>query len=144
MITQEKSDLEELHKIYEYVKLVCREKKLNYNFRVDDGNYETRIDINLNGHCSIGNGKLPLIGYEMFCPDLMDFVHKKIIEYEEEAGANTGYLHAKKNKGHTEYTNTRDSRRDLYYSVIKFDVLKIWEHELKDGSWKEKVEVFLK
>jgi hypothetical protein len=74
---------------------------------------------------------------------LIDYYRQKIIEYEELASPNTGYLHAKKNKGHTDYVNTRDSRRDLYYSGAKFDVCKIWEHELKDDTWKIKLTNFL-
>ena len=72
----------------------------------------------------------------------MDWHRKLIIEYEEEAGKKKGAFGAKWGKrGHTEYTNTRDKRRDDHYN--KFSMLKIWEHELKDETWKKKLFNFL-
>jgi len=108
---------------------------------VDDGNYETRLDINENGDYFLGNGKLPLIGYEMFCPDLLCWNDGIIIEFEEEAKKNTGFMKAKKHKGHTEYTNTRDTRRDNHYR--KFILLKIWESDMKSDLWKRKIQSML-
>lgn len=136
-------DLKSLHLIYEETKQLSRENHWYFNFKVDDGDYETRIDIAESGLFMRGNGKLPLQGYEMKCPDLIDFSKKTIIEFEESAKKSTGYFHAEHHKGHTEYTNTRDTKRDHLYDIIGFSVLKIWDWELKDGSWKEKLRLFL-
>ena len=138
-------DLVSLHKIYEEAQAMSYSENLGFNFKVDDGQFETRIDIREDGSWNKGDGKLPLIGSKMLCPDLIDFNKKKIIEYEESAAANTGYLKAKRNKGHSEVTNKKDTDRDLYYKIAGFDLLKIWDYELKDdGLWIPKLFKFLK
>jgi len=134
-------DLDSLHKIYREVQALNKKYFWYFAFKVDDGSYETRIDVNDNGDTFLGNGRLPLIGYEMFCPDLMEWNRKLIIEFEEEASSNTGFMKAKKHKGHTEYTNTRDTRRDNHYR--KFTLLKIWKKDLKSDIWKRKLQSFL-
>src|SRR5579871_458419 len=120
-------DIDKLHRINRYVMILNKEKNWYFNFKVDNGSFETRIDCNENGHVVLGNGQLPLIGYEMNCPDLLDWNDGIIIEFEEEAKKNTGYFHAKKNKGHSDYTNTKDTIRDSHYK--KFILLKIWESD---------------
>lgn len=137
-------DLVKLHKIYEEIKKICKEYNWHQSFVVDDGRFETRIDIHSNGHWVRGNGKLPLISYEMFCPDLIDFNKKCIIEFEEEAKANTGYFNAKKHKGHVQETLTvRDEVRDEAYGIAGFQLHKIWESDFKSGKWKEYLKNFL-
>lgn len=130
-------DLNKLHRIYRYIQQLNKEKNWNFIFRVDNGSYETRIDCHESGHVVLGNGQLPLIGYEMNCPDLLDWNHGIIIEFEEEARSNTGFMKAKKHKGHTEYTNTKDTKRDSHYK--KFILLKIWESDIKSSLWKRKI-----
>jgi len=144
MRSQNKTDLDILFKIYNEIIRLNKVNSWYFNFKLDSGDYETRIDITETGLVMLGNGRLPLPGYEMKCPDLLDYSKKAIIEFEESAKKSTGYFHAELHKGHTEYTNTRDTERDKLYSLIKFQVLKIWDWELKNDSWKEKLESFLK
>ena len=118
-----------------------KERNWNFIFRVDDGDMETRIDCHENGDVRLGNNQLPLIGYEMQCPDLLCWDRSIIIEFEEEAKKNTGFMKAKKHKGHTEYTNTKDTRRDNHYR--KFILLKIWESDMKSDLWKRKIQSML-
>lgn len=66
----------------------------------------------------------------------MDYQNKIIIEFEEEAKPNKG---AKRRKGHFE-GNKRDVRRDWYYTIAKFEVLKIWQ---SNKNWKEDLKQFL-
>ena len=47
-----------------------------------------------------------------------------------------------KKKGHWEESK-RDSRRDEFYRLAGFRVLKIWEHELKEETWQAKLKDFL-
>ena len=79
-------------------------------------------------------------GEELFVPDILEVKHKIIIEYEEESKAMKGPKIRK--KGHWEESR-RDSRRDYHYAAAGFLVLKIWESEYKDGTWKEKLKSFL-
>lgn len=107
-------DLENLHIIYEEVKRLSLKHKWAYQFRVDDGDFETRVDIDTDGDWKRGDGKLPSDGYEIFCPDLIDFNNLVIIEYEEEAKKHSGYFGAKLHKGHFEELETsRDERRNF-------------------------------
>lgn len=129
-------DLDSLFPIVQEARRISEEYNLGFSFRWDQGDYETRIDISDLGTCFIGNGKLPLIGFEMFCPDILDFHNKIIIEYEEEAKPNKG---AKRRKGHFE-GNNRDLRRDWAYTRARFDYLKIWE---SDKNWKDTLKQFL-
>ena len=138
-------DSDSLHKIYEYIKELSNKKGLLCNFHVDDGEFETRIDVTFGGKWYRGNGKMPENGYRMFCPDLIDYDNKLIIEYEEESKSNTGFFKAKKRKGHSDYTNTRDAQRDAFYVISGFKLLKIWDYELKkDIIWKLKLFEYLR
>lgn len=129
-------DLMSLFPIVQEARRISDEFDLRFSFKWDQGDYETRIDISSLGTCFIGNGKLPLIGFEMYCPDILDYNNKIIIEYEEEAKSNKG---AKRRKGHFE-GNNRDLKRDWAYTRAKFDLLKVWE---SDKKWKEKLKQFL-
>lgn len=138
-------DITSLHKIYRYILHLNKENGWNFSFKVDSGSFETRIDISEDGKCFRGNNQLPLIGYSMYCPDLLDFSRKLIVEYEESSDKQTGYFHAKKShKGHSDYCNTRDTERDAFYNIAGFKLLKIWDHELKDDTWMLKLDSFLK
>jgi hypothetical protein len=139
-----KKDLVTIHKIYSQANKTIKENKLPFHFKPDDGDYETRIDISETGLVEKGNGELPKPHFEMFCPDLIDFKNKRIIEYEEEAKKHSGYLGAKPNKGHfPELLNKRDDKREKHYKYAGFDFLKIWEGEIKDGSWYHKLKIWL-
>lgn len=94
------------------------------------------MDIDEKGNTWLGSGQLPLIGYRIFVPDIMDYQNKIIIEFEEECKPNKG---GKRRKGHCDLNN-RDVRRDWAYTQAKFSLLKIWE---SDRDWKEKLKIFL-
>lgn len=129
-------DFDRIYPVWQEANRISEEFGLGFRFKFDQGNYETRIDISDLGTCFIGNGKLPLIGFEMFCPDVLDFHNKIIIEYEEEAKPNKG---SKRRKGHFE-GNNHDLKRDWAYTKAKFGVCKIWE---SDKKWKETLKQFL-
>jgi len=132
MRSQQKKDFDILHKIYDEVQRLNKELGLKQIWKVDNGFFETRIDISENGEYDIGNGKLPDNGFEMFCPDLICFKNKLIIEYEEEAQPHSGYAGAKLNKGHfPELLNKRDTIRDDYYKRAGFTLLKVWEGDIR-------------
>lgn len=125
-----------LYPIYAECKRLNDEFNFGFHFTWDQGSYETRIDINEDGNCFLGNGKLPLIGYTMKCPDILDFHNKIIIEFEEECKPDKG---ARKRKGHFDI-GTKDTQRDTLYNKAKFDVLKIWQ---SDKEWKKTLKKFL-
>lgn len=129
-------DLDSLFPIVQEARRISDEFGMGFSFRWDMGDYETRVDINESGHTWLGSGQLPLTGYRIFCPDIMDYKNKIIIEFEEECKPNKG---AKRRKGHFEF-NKRDVKRDWYYKLGKFDVLKIWSSNKK---WKEDLKQFL-
>lgn len=146
MRSQEKNDLSTLFMINNEISRLSKKHNWPYRFRVDCGSFETRIDIDSDGELQKGNGQFPQSGYEMFCPDLLDFNTLTIVEYEEEATPNTGFMRSKKagHKGHfPEQLNPRDLKRDWYYQKAKFAMLKIWEHTIHDGTWKAVLYEFL-
>ena len=135
-------DIENLMKIYRKCLQLCKEHHLPYSFRVDHGTYETAIEF-------IGSRSYhpPLSknwnqSHDIFCPDLLDYEHKIIIEYEEEVGERqTGAKLA--TKGHHregDMDTNRDIRRNLYYKDSKFRVLRIYE---SDKLWEKKLGSFL-
>lgn len=142
-------DLVKLHLVYSAVQSIAKMYGWHFQFKVDDGNFETAIIIGMDGEWklpgpeSMEELKAREFQEKLFCPDLIDYYQKLIIEYEELAKPNTGYLGAKMHKGHTDYTNSRDTIRDAYYNKAGFNVLKIFENELKDESWKAKLRTFL-
>ena len=75
------------------------------------------------------------MGFKRFVPDVIDFKHKLIIEYQEEPRPQRGAKIIK--KGHTEFS---DQDKDLYYKLAGFIQLKIWE---SDQSWMDKIDSFL-
>jgi len=135
-------DLENLFEIYYETLLITKKHKLPYCFKVDEGTYETAIEFveNKSHHPPISqNWKTnPII----FCPDLLDYYHKIIIEFEEEVGKpRSGAKLAK--KGHNregDFDTKRDERRNTYYDEGGFHVLRIWK---SDDSWRIKLKSFL-
>lgn len=135
-------DIDSLFRISTYLKKLIKEHEFSYSFKIDIGTYETAIEFieSKPYHPPISqnwNSK-PII----FCPDLLDWNNKIIIEYEEEVGnRQPGAKLAK--KGHNregDLDNKRDIRRNQYYKKGKFRVFRIWE---SDKKWKEHLEVFL-
>ena len=135
-------DIESLFRIYEQIKKITKQHNLDFSFKVDHGTYETAIEF-------VGNKSFhPPISEnwdsdpDIFCPDLLDWHNKIIIEYEEEVGPQRrGAFLAK--KGHHregDMDNKRDTRRGIFYKHRGFHILRIWE---SDELWKKKLEKFL-
>ena len=125
-------DLTNLFIIHTEIAKLNKLNDWNFNFRVDSGNLDTVIQIEDDGtwHSPRKESKGKIL-----VPDLIDYSHKLIIEFEEEAGPDKG---ARKIKGHfPEILNPRDEERDTYYKLIKFDLMKIWKSDLKRGMWKQ-------
>lgn len=135
-------DLISLHTIYEKIKTICKTNDLPYHFSVDDGDWETAIEF------SDGKDYHPPISHNwsnnpiIFCPDLLDYENRLIIEYEEEIGIpQSGAKLAK--KGHNrkgDLASKRDDKRNNYYKQGGFKILQIWNSE---NNWISKLEKFL-
>lgn len=135
-------DLISLHTIYEKIKTICKNNNLPYHFTVDDGDWETAIEFS-NGrdyHPPISKdwSENPII----FCPDLLDYENRLIIEYEEEVGnPRSGAKLAR--KGHNregDIPNKRDTRRNKFYKQAQFKIFQIWD---SDNTWSIKLEDWL-
>ena len=135
-------DIDSLFRIYEQVKKIIKKHGLLFSFKVDTGSYETAIEfIEEKPHhppLSKDWSMKPLI----FCPDLLDWYNKIIIEWEEEVGDKRPGAKLAKKGHHKEgdLDNTRDTRRNLYYDTGGFHTLRIW---VSDEFWKIKLEEFL-
>ncbi len=116
-----------------------------FRFKTDDGSYETAIEFWAMGYHhppkSQSWEECKVAGNEIKCPDLLDYHHRIIIEYEEESqpGQSSGKLGK---KGHTEESD-KDSHRDQLYRIAGFKLLKIWESEYQSNNYKEKLYKFL-
>jgi len=138
-------DYENLHKIYRECIDFCKKEKLPFQFKVDSGNFETAIEFTAIGYHHPPKSKnweeSKKEGNQIKCPDLLEYEHKLIIEFEEEPkpGKKMGKLGR---KGHTEESE-RDTNRDMLYRIAGFKLLKIWESEYKSGEWKQKLYDFL-
>jgi len=146
-------DIAVLYPIYRKCVDLNKENNWNFQFKVDSGSFETMIEFKylVPPLVSSGNSKLIAIHPPMaknwddmqYCnaPDILDFDNKIIIEYEEEskAGKQGGKLGK---KGHwTE--SKRDELRDDRYNLSGFRVCKIWETEIKQNVWENKLFYFL-
>lgn len=136
-------DLESLFEIYYEINSIKKKYNLGkLNFKVDEGTYETAIEFVGTGHhhppISLDWSNNPII----FCPDLLDYNNRIIIEYEEEVGnRKPGAKLAK--KGHNrpgDFSNKRDGIRNKYYKDGGFRYFQIWESE---KNWQKKLEQFL-
>ena len=135
-------DIDNLFKIYYEINSINEKHHLKYSFKIDKGNFETAIEFWEIGYHHPPKSKdwdeSKKCGTTILCPDLLDYQHKIIIEYEEEPkpGKRGGKLGK---KGHTE-ESSRDTNRDLYYRLGGFRLYKIWE---SDKDWKSNLEKFL-
>lgn len=138
-------DIVVLHDLYREARKQEKEYNWGFEFKMDEGDYETAVEFTQDElqpqavHPPIAmcwDDADPI-----FCPDIMDFENRIIIEYEEETGnRRTGARLAKKGHGHQgDLANKRDSRRDIFYLQGGFRVLKIWQSEYEDGSWRKKM-----
>lgn len=145
-------DIENLHIIYRQCVEWCKKYKLPFQFKVDSGNFETGIEFFFLGEAKIPQWEVIhpprskgwLSNPTIFCPDIIDFEHRIIIELEEEGQKRlSGSRLARKGHGpQGDMTNDRDTRRDNYYNWGKFRVLKFYEADLKEKNW-EKIHSFL-
>ena len=144
-------DIHRLHPIYRAATDFCRLAELPFSFKVDSGNYETGIVFNIETksyrkpepHETWDNVKYP---ETMVCGDVTSYDHKIIIEIEEETGPRrTGAKLALKGHGHEGDPDTKkDSRRNEYYKMAGFRVLRIWESHCKHAvTWKLNLFEFL-
>lgn len=135
-------DLMSLHRIYEKIKIITKENNLSYNFKVDDGDWETAIEFigerSYHPPISVDWSNNP----QIFCPDLLDYENKIIIEYEEEIGNPRpgARLAIKGHNREGDLANKRDSRRKEFYDDGNFQCLQIWE---SDDKWEQKLERLL-
>lgn len=141
-------DSDALHAIYDKAKTFCKANDLPYSFKVDNGDYETAIEFTYEdakwhtAHPPISKNwdSNPTI----LCPDILDYEHKLVIEFEEEPGPRKSGAHYAK-KGHSregDIDTKKDIRRGDYYSWGKFRVLRFYEADLKEENW-EKLYKFL-
>lgn len=140
-------DIHKLNQIY----LVCNQTAklldISFHFKEDSGNYETAIGITEDGHVERPLQDSTWIAYKngkkLFCPDILDYDNRIIIEFEETPGKpRPGAKLAK--KGHDwDGNDVRTSTRDCYYAIGKFRVLKIFDHEFTNSKWKIKLVQFL-
>jgi len=135
-------DTKNLMKIYRKCVSLCKQYRWPFAFRVDHGTYETAIEFidskSYHPPISANWDTKPVI----FCPDLLDYHNKIIIEYEEEVGKRLSGAKLAV-KGHTregDMDNKRDYRRNLYYERGGFNVLRIYESDI---MWQIKLENFL-
>ena len=139
-------DYENLHKIYRKCIDFCKENDLPYSFKVDNGDFETAIEFYYDDekwqtyHPPVSKdwSTHPVI----FCPDILDYTHKIIVEWEEEHGnRKNGAKLAKKGHSHQgDFDTKRDTRRTEYYNWGNFRVLRLWE---SDMDWESKLGEFL-
>ena len=135
-------DLEKLFDVYQETLHIAKKFNLPYRFKIDEGTYETAIEFvdNKPHHPPISSNwqTHPII----FCPDLLDYPHKIIIEYEEEVGEPKSGARLAKKGHHREgdYDTKRDEKRNDFYTQGGFRVLRIWE---SDEMWQDKLKLFL-
>lgn len=135
-------DIEPLMKIYRECVAICKEHQLPFIFQVDHGTYETAIEFigSKSYHPPVSENwnQNP----EIFCPDLLDYYNKIIIEYEEEVGGRRPGAKLARKGHHREgdLDTKRDFKRNLYYKDGAFRVLRIYE---SDKLWQKKITDFL-
>ena len=144
-------DYESLSKIYRFATDFCNLADLPFHFKVDSGRRETIIVFNLETGAS--RQPDPRENYDTLrypekdlVPDIADYSHKIIIEYEEETGnKRSGAKLARKGHGHEgDNDGKRDSRRNECYERADFKLLRIWESNFKkSNTWKIVVTEFL-
>ncbi|MCZ6581605.1 MAG: hypothetical protein O6761_00315 [Thaumarchaeota archaeon] len=135
-------DIDSLFRVNDKLKKIIKQHELPFSFKVDAGTYETAIEF-------VGSKPYhPPLSQDwsthpvIFCPDLLDWENKIIIEFEEEVGnRRPGAKLAR--KGHNregDMDNKRDTRRTGYYKHGGFHTLRIWE---SDNMWESKLETFI-
>lgn len=115
----------------------CKENKLPFTFKVDHGTYETAIEFWEMGYHHPPKAKNWDDNPNIYCPDLLDYEHKLIIEYEEE-GQKIRQGAKLPTKGHGregDISNSKDTERNYYYRIGGFKLFQLWESDYKEGNW---------
>lgn len=144
-------DIEKLNEIYSFANDFCQLASLPFRFKEDTGSFETAIVFNEltksyrrpKPHETWKSIKYPEM---LLCPDILDYDHKIIFEYEEETGnKRPGAKLARKGHGHEgDFDTKRDTRRNTAYALCKFRLLRIWQSQLRISTvWKLIVIKFL-
>lgn len=135
-----------LHEIYRQCVYCCKNNNLPFIFHVDSGDYETVIAIDGNTwHKPDVTQTWETVNGDVYCPDIIEYSHNIIIEFEEESGPRKPGAHlAKKGHGHEGDTDTaRDTRRNESYQNAGFRVFRLWESNFKNKNWKVQLFKFL-
>jgi len=128
------NDIMSLYPIVQYVRKLNHDQCWGYTFSWDQGTYETMIIINEEEKTvrrPNQNEHWNQITYpnRPYCPDILEYQNKIIIEYEETEGKpRSGARLAK--KGHNaDGLDPRTSQRDAMYKLANFNVFKIFDYE---------------
>lgn len=78
-------DLHNIHKIYRHATVVSKLHDMPFQFREDTGSFETLVCISETGQWRTYHEKSNSL-YIPFVPDIIDYKHMIIIEFEEETG----------------------------------------------------------
>ena len=142
-------DIVVLYPIYRKCIELTKENNWPWSWKEDSGDYETMIEF-----LQTEKGSVPmhppeakdwddmkLKGSIPICPDIMDYQHRIVLEFEEEstAGKRGGKLGR---KGHWSESK-KDLRRDNLYKFTNFRFCKIWQSEVKKKTWINKLFHFL-
>lgn len=139
-------DLERLYPIYRAITDFCKLADLPYSFKEDLGDYETIIAIDgTNWYRPNPTENWNTVIGDVFCPDIIDYFHHIIIEFEEESGPKKPGAHlARKGHGHEGDIDTvRDTKRNELYQNAGFRVFRLWESNFKTTNWKIQLFAFL-
>jgi len=118
-------DIESLFRVYNKVKKITKQHTLQFSFKIDHGTYETAIEFvgykSYHPPISKNWDSHP----DIFCPDLLDWHNKIIIEYEEEVGEQRSgaFLARKGHHREGDLDNIRDTRRGKFYKNGGFHIL---------------------
>lgn len=139
-------DIERIYPVYRACVDFCKLADLPFSFKEDTGSMDTMIEfveskdkvIAIHPPNSKSWEESKTNGTRLFNPDICDFEHKIIIEFEEETGPKRpGAKMARKGHGHQgDYDTKRDTNRNEYYSQAGFTVFRLWESTYKNENWK--------
>ena len=135
-------DIENLFRIYNAANSIIKKHSLLISFTIDHGTYETAIEFVGNHFFHPPISKNWDSHPQIFCPDLLDWNNKIIIEYEEEIGKPLSGAKLAK-KGHQregDLDNKRDTKRNEFYKRGGFRLFRIYD---SDKAWVAKLEKFL-
>jgi very-short-patch-repair endonuclease len=138
-------DIHNIHPIYRHAVETTKLHDMPFQFREDTGSFETLIAISESGKYRSYHEKNNRT-FIPFVPDIIDYKNKIIIEFEEETGnRRAGAKMARKGHGHEgDMPTKRDERRNEFYKLAGFTVLRIWESQFKNSiAWKIALTEFL-